>query len=58
MAQMTDVWKYLAGDSLTTVPATLTAEQKRAYPIATFRSDWAALSAEDKEWFKDAVTAL
>lgn len=58
MAQMTDVWRYFAGDSLTSVPATLNAEQKARYPIAEFRSDWAALSDADKAWFKEAVAAL
>lgn len=57
-ATMTHVWRYMAGDSLTTVPATLTTEQKNRYPIAQFRTDWAELSDEDKAWFKDAVDAL
>lgn len=58
MAAMTDVWRYMAGDSINSVPATLTTEQKASYPIAKFRSEWQALSDSDKEWFKDAVSAL
>lgn len=57
-ATMTDVWKYFAGDTLTSVPAALTADQKAAYRIANFRNDWAALSDVDKEWFKAAVQEL
>lgn len=58
MAQMTDVWKYMAGDSLDHVTATLSTAQKRGYPIAKFRDDWSQLSDTDKTWFKDAVDEL
>jgi len=56
MAQMTDVWKYMAGDSLTTIPATLTAAQKTAYPIAKFRANWATLSDTDKADLRDGLS--
>ena len=50
-ATMTEVWRYLAGDYVYTVPDSLTIAQKKEYPIAQFRKDWSELTPEDKTQF-------
>lgn len=54
-ANMLQVHRYFAGDSLNEVPASLTEEQKKAYGIAAFRKDWEALSETDKESIKVGI---
>lgn len=57
-ASMTEVYRYLAGDNLNGVPATLSTEQKKSYPLAQFRQEWGTLSDQDKEELKSLVGEL
>lgn len=52
---MTHVWRYMAGDSLTTVPASLTQAMKDRYRISDFRADWSRLSDQDKADLKQGL---
>lgn len=57
-AGMLAIHRYFAGDSLNTVPASLTSDQKARYGVAPFRKDWESLSDTEKEFFKVEVGAV
>lgn len=47
-ATVTEIYRYLAGGSLDTVPAKLTDDQKAAYPLARFQREWKDLPEVDR----------
>lgn len=51
-ATIGEVYKYLAGDGSGGV---LNAEQKAAYPLARFRTEWSELDATSKDQISTGI---